>query len=130
MADRRPPAPKLPTVCKPPVTQGALPAPPTQQEHDAVQNVDLVQKDPLPPPAQVPDLVQPPTPAAQVPNPVQPQLNQSYLKPEFSGKTEEDAEAHLLRTNDWMETYYFPEVEKVQRFGLTLTGEARLGYES
>ena len=82
----------------------------------------------------------PPTPPAQVPNPVQllqiqvqqvqPQLNWSYFKPEFSGKPEEDAEGHLLRTNDWMETHNFPEVTKVQRFCLTLTREARLLYES
>ena len=32
------------------------------------------------------------------------QLNWSYFKPEFAGKPE-DAEAHLLRTNDWMETH-------------------------
>ena len=43
MADRRPPAPKLPTVCKPPVAQAALPAPPAQKEQDAVKNVDPVQ---------------------------------------------------------------------------------------
>ena len=59
-----------------------------------------------------------------------PQLNWSYFKPEFSGKPEEDAEAHLLRTNDWMDTHAFPEVAKVQRFCLTLVGEARLWYES
>ena len=34
--------------------------------------------------------------------PQRPQLNWSYCKPEFAGKPEEDAEAHLLRTNDWM----------------------------
>ena len=39
-------------------------------------------------------------------------------------------EAHLLRTNDWMETHNFPEVAKVQRFCLTFTREARLWYES
>ena len=59
-----------------------------------------------------------------------PQLNWSYFKPEISGKPEEDAEAHLLRTNDWMETHNFPEVAKVQMFCLTLTGEARLWYET
>ena len=36
-----------------------------------------------------------------------PQLNWSCFKPKFSGKLEEDAEAHLLRTNDWMDTYRF-----------------------
>ena len=56
--------------------------------------------------------------------------NWSYFKPEFSGKSEEDAEAHLLRTNNWMETNNFPGVTKVPKFCLTLTGEARLWYES
>ena len=39
-------------------------------------------------------------------------------------------EAHLLRTNDWMDTHAFSEDVKVQRFCLTLVGEARLCYES
>ena len=37
-------------------------------------------------------------------------------------------EAHLLRTNDWMNTHDFPDSVKVQRFCLTLMGEARLWY--
>ena len=41
------------------------------------------------------------------PPPQVPQLNWSYFKPEFSGKPEEDVVAHLLRTNDWMETHNF-----------------------
>ena len=124
MADRRPPAPKLPTAHKPPVVQAALPTPPAQQEQNAAQ--------------QEQDAVQPPAPPSKLQNPVQliqvqpgqTQLNWSYFKPEFSGKSEEDAEALLLRTNDWMETHNFTEVAKVQRFCLTLTGEARLWYES
>ena len=63
-------------------------------------------------------------------DPPQPhQLNWSYFKPEFSGKMEEDAVAHLLKTNDWMDTHNFPEDTKVRKFCLTLTGEARLWYE-
>ena len=58
------------------------------------------------------------------------QLNWSYFKPGFSGKSEEDAEAHLLRTNDWMETCDFPQDPKVRRFFLTLMGEATLWYET
>ena len=122
MAERRPPALKLPIACKPPATQATPPVPPEQQEQDAVQHV---QQDP----------VQPPAPPAQVPNPVQPlqiqvqpgqpQLNWSYFKPEFSGKPEEDEEAH-----DWMDSHNFTEIAKVQRFCLTLTREARLWYES
>ena len=52
-------------------------------------------------------------------------MNWSHFKPEFLGKTDEDVEAHLLRTNDWMNTHDFPEAVKVQRFCLTLVGEAR-----
>ena len=64
------------------------------------------------------------------PPPQAPQLNWSYFKPEFSGKPEEEVVAHLLRTNDWMETHDFPDDAKVRRFCLTLTGEVRLWYES
>ena len=39
-------------------------------------------------------------------------LNWSNFKPEFSGKPEEDAEAHLLRSNDWMEAHRFDEEYK------------------
>ena len=63
--------------------------------------------------------------------PPMPQLNWSQFKPEFSGKPDvDDAEAHLLRINDWMETHASPEGVKSQRFWLTLVGEARLWYES
>ena len=41
-----------------------------------------------------------------------------------------DAEAHLLRTNDWMDTHASPEGVKVHRFYITLVAEARLWYES
>ena len=66
---------------------------------------------------------QPPNPPANPPNPMQPQnpplqvpqLNCSYFKPEFSGKPEEDAIAHLLRTNNWMETHNFPQEVKVTK---------------
>ena len=58
------------------------------------------------------------------------QLNWSHFKPEFAGKPEEDAEEHLLKTNDWMDTNTFPEGVKVQHVCLTLVGETRLWYES
>ena len=58
------------------------------------------------------------------------QLNWSHFKPDFSGKPENDVEVHLLRTNDWMTTHDFPDDEKVRRFCLTLSGEARLWYET
>ena len=36
-------------------------------------------------------------------------VNWSHFKPEFKCKPEEDAEAHLLCTNDWMQTHNFGE---------------------
>ena len=91
------------------------------------------------PPAELPNQPNQPNPPNQPPNlPVNPpnpmanqqQLNWSYFKPEFSGKEEEDAEAHLLRTNDWMKTHNFPDDAKVRRFCLTLMGEGRLWYKT
>ena len=64
-----------------------------------------------------------------VPAPPRPQLNWSHFKPKYAGKPDEDAKAHLLRTNDWMDTHKFLDHVKVQRFCLTLIGEARLWYE-
>ena len=52
------------------------------------------------------------------------------LSQNFWGKLEEDAEAHLLCSNDWMEAHCFDEDIRVQRFCLTLLGEARLWYQS
>ena len=57
-------------------------------------------------------------------------LNWSNFKPEFSGKPEEDAEAHLLCSNDWMNAHHFVDGVKAQRFCLTLLEEARLWYHS
>ena len=55
---------------------------------------------------QVPDAPASPVPQAlqQPIKPIQqiPHLNWLHFKPEFSGKPEEDAEAHLLRMNNWM----------------------------
>ena len=62
--------------------------------------------------------------------PQRPQLNWSHFKPEYAGKLEEDAEAHLLKTYDWMDTHDFQDQLRVQRFCLTLVGEARLWYKS
>ena len=85
---------------------------------------------------QAPDVpVPPPHPAPQDPQPAVPpapqgqgqqvvHLNWSHFKPE------EDAEAHLLRSNDWMTAHHFLDNIEVQSFCLTLVGEARLWYES
>ena len=77
------------------------------------------------------DPADPTVPALAAPQIVHsPALNWSHFKPEFSGRPEEDAEAHLLHTNYWMETHNFQEGVKYQRFCLPLVGEARLWYES
>ena len=46
------------------------------------------------------------------------------------GKSEEDAEAHLLHPNDWMNVHHFNDDVRVHRFCLTLLGEARLWFHS
>ena len=81
------------------------------------------------------DAEQPQNPGNPNPLPVQPpipmannQLNWSHFRPEVSGTPNEDAETHLLRTEDWMTTHNFPEDHKVGKFCLTLMGEARLWY--
>ena len=68
----------------------------------------------------------PPNPTPQPGQHVPMHMNWSHFKPQYSGKPEEDMEAHLLRTNDWMNMHDFLDGVKVQRFCLTLTGEARL----
>ena len=45
-----------------------------------------------------------------------PQLNWSHFKPEFSGKPEENAEEHLLRTNNWMDTHPLQDGVKFKDF--------------
>ena len=80
---------------------------------------------PLPLPADPPDSHTPQQPAQQLVH-----LNRSHFKPEVSGKPDEDAEAHVLCTNDWMTANHFMEGVKVQRFCLTLLAEARLWYQS
>ena len=62
--------------------------------------------------------------------PQRPHLNWSHFKPKYAGKPDENAEAHLLRMNNWMDTHNFLDQVKVQRFCLTLVGEARLWYKS
>ena len=81
---------------------------------DVVQPQDQGNPNPIP--------VQPPIPMANN------QLNWSHFRPEFSGTPSEDAEAHLLRMEDWMTTHDFLVEQKVRRFCLTLMGEARLWY--
>ena len=63
---------------------------------------------PSAPPVQLPVPPAQPTPTQPIqPAPV-PQLNWSHFKLEFPDKPDEDAEAHLLKTYDWMDTHAFP----------------------
>ena len=48
-------------------------------------------------------------------------LNWPHFKPDFSGKPG-DAEAHLLRTNDWMTTHDFPNDQKGKEILLNTLG--------
>ena len=61
-------------------------------------------------------------PAAPMP------MNWSSFKAEFSGKPEEDPEAHILRTIDWMDTHNLPPGQRAQRLPLILVGQVRLWY--
>ena len=72
----------------------------------------------------------PQQPAALKAPPQMVHLNWSHFKPDISWKPDEDMEAHLLCTSDWMNAHHFVEGVKVQRFCLTLLGEARLLYHS
>ena len=84
---------------------------------------------PIQPPQQ-PAPVQPVPTGLVVPAPQVVHQHWVGKKPEFSGKSEEDAESHLLSTRYWMEAHNFPKEVKVRWFCLTLTGESRLLYES
>ena len=86
-----------------------------------------------PVPNQVPNQVSDPPPlnpflpnGPVAPAPLRPQLNWSHFKPKYAGKPDEE-EAHLLRTNDCMDTHEFLDHVKVQRCCLTLIGEVRYG---
>ena len=102
-----------------------IPAETQKQNQVPIQPVGAPTEDPNQP-------NQPNQPQNNIPDQMasQQQLNCSYFKPEFAGKMEEDVEAHLLRTNDWMDTHNFPNDQKVRSFCLTLTGKARLWYET
>ena len=56
-------------------------------------------------------------------------LNWCNFKPEFSGMPDEDAETHLLCSNDLINAHHFVDGVRIQRFCLTLL-EARLWYHS
>ena len=105
-----------------------------QQEQEPLIDTPIEEQ---PHPANVPggDAEEPQNPGNFNPVPAQPpilmannQLNWSHFRPEFSGKPEEDVEAHLLRREDWVTTHDFPEDQKVRRFCLMLMQGARLWY--
>ena len=75
---------------------------------------------PLDAPTEEPNQPNQPNQPPILPDPManQQQLNWSYSKPKFAGKADEDAEAHFLRTNDWMDTHNFPNDQKVRRLSL------------
>ena len=95
---------------------------PAQGPTQVVQNVPVQ-------PLQQPVPMQPAPAGIVMPAPQIIYQNWIGKKPEFSGKSEEDAESHLLSTRDWMEAHNFPEGDKVRCFHITLIGEARLWYE-
>ena len=93
------------------MVDGGPPAPPAL--------LVLHQAPPVAPP--VPPIQSIIPPAQPIPTqPIQPahapQLNWLHFKPEFAGSPDEDAEVHLLRMNDWMDTHAFQEGVKVQCF--------------
>ena len=105
------------------------------EENQQNQEANLVPNQPLDIPTEEPNQPHQPNQPPNLPIPPHPMANQqqlkwSYFKTEFAGKPEEDVEAHLLRTNDWMDTHNFPGDQKVRRFCLTLMGDARLWYET
>ena len=78
----------------------------------------------------VPPVQMPASPRQQIQTALMPHLNWSHFKPKFTGKTDEDVEAHLLRTNDWVDKHAFPESVKAQHFCLKLITDARMWYGS
>ena len=127
----------------PPNQASNLPAPQQPPNQPATPQPPPHQPVSQQPPQQQPVPASPAGPLQPVPNWPQPLLCQpapqiihqqmvkwSHFKPKFAGKPEEDAEAHLLSTNDWMWTHNFEENVKVDGFCLTLLGEVRLWYET
>ena len=92
MADGGPPAPQPPPAA--PVPHVASPA--------SLTHTPAPQAEPVAPPMQPVALPVQLAPLLQ--------LNWSYFKLEFAGKPDKEAEAHLPRTNDWLDTNVFPDV--------------------
>ena len=124
MADKEgPQAPLVPQGAHDPLASQNPPPPQNPQNPSPPQNPQI----PL-----VPNASQvPPAPEApHLPAPHVLLLNWSHFKPKYSRKPDKDAKAHLLSTNNWMDTQRFQSNVEVQRFCLTLRVEVRLWYES
>ena len=81
-----------------------------QQHHNHPAAPPVVHPDPpvqpsAPPTQTAVPIVQPAAPPVQPDT--MPQLNWSHFKSEFAGKPDKNVKAHLLRTNDWMDTHAF-----------------------
>ena len=57
-------------------------------------------------------------------------INWLIFKPEFSEKPEEDAEAHLLCSNDWMNTHHFIDGVKIPKILSYITRRSKLWFQS
>ena len=98
----------------------ALSQPPDRQEGlQQPQQPPVLPQQPIVPPV-------PPQPVPTVPMAV----NWSHFKHELSCKSEEDPEADLLRTIDWIDMHNFVGDQRVRRVPLTSAGEARLLYQT
>ena len=77
-------------------------APAAQGAHDppAPQNPQPPQNPQIPIVPNAPQALE----VLQLPTPHILPLNWSHFKPKYSGKPDKDVEAHLPRTNDWMDT--------------------------
>ena len=93
--------------------QAQGPAVQNQAQGPVNNNAQVGQNVPVQPPQQ-PAPVQPIPIGPAVPAPQVFYQNWIGKKPEFSGKSEEDAESHLLTTRDWMEAHNFPDEVKVR----------------
>ena len=94
-------------------------APPEQQQELDHPTDDLIEEPHHPANVPAEDIEQPQNTGNPNPLPVQPpipmannQLNWTHFRPEFSGTPKEDAEAHLLRMEDWMTTLIFQKIKR------------------
>ena len=116
----RPPPPPVPGPVGPvgPVGPPGLPGPPPAGDALLAQLVAAIQVAAAGIPTQGPGGSTPPQPRIKLPPPI------------FKGLPGERPEAHLLRANDWMDTYNILPVNKSTSFKHTLDHLAREWYDS